>query len=1231
MMPATTKALSAITDEGLFERLATAVLREADPLCAAVCHVGITIEGKTKKSPLDGIVVVNEGETQRLVAVQHTTTAVKSLERKWLYDPEAVKPAKSGSRSRSKAQTMRSAAVPLGDVIKVAAIVAEERKRRPNLKATVVLTTNEEPDEKLHRDVKAAGAQRQIDVEVWSQSRIAGFLDTNPTGHFIRRRLLGIEAELLSRDLLRDLSLESLRLFAPPDDPNAWVDRELDRTVAALKGPLTFLAAESGLGKTVACYRALDSHVSRGGYGLILQHELLANSTTLEFAITAAIGQLGTELVSGQNPLGFCSSERPLLVVVEDVCRSPQPQRLIEKLASWAAPKTGTTTGESSSGSLRILCPVWPPQIEVLAEQVRKRVESLTVYSTTMSADEARAAVIRRTRSVGHEISDVDASQVATALGHDPLLIALHDYSKPPQPHRVIGSFIEHALQRAQAKASVLGPDMHAALMTLAGSMLERRRLEPTWKELDRWKLEPDCKEGLRAVAISAEVLRLGGSTGDKRLLFRHDRIRDWLLVEGAVQLDESGELSDGIVAEPFYAETLGAVVVRRECQGSLLERLKTHNPLALFHALRIVGADRKAVRTQLTDAIVAWFKDPRTRSPAHSHLRWEAIIALESTAGTDVPELVEHCPDESAYRFLAALHNGNVQAGIRACARYEFGTWYPGLDRQIAHVKLHFATPFLSEVAHRLLRCRENGRNRRGLIELSGHLADAGLVAGLESLWSADADRGNYLQSYLWAFARCCDDPAAAKRTLGPICDAWADLPDRSEGDSRPSPRDDFAAHGVNWAFKRHLPTRASLNYLVSRAADPALSWPITYMLNGIDDPVPVTWVVTYVAERVRASSGKSGFLASGLIDTWARRLGGVSMSKRCREILQQFWSNREADVSLRQSAFAFWTTSIDPADVHVLRAFRGDAAIGNAVLAQQLALGDVGAVPDLVPRLRDPNQQYWWSYVHYVLTPPLVDELERMLAERRTRSQRTWLEWFDEDHYISDLLVRMNASAAEQLLLSHWDHLRFAHRFVQVALFLGSAKLAKLAHEAVFEAPEPAGMLRHTSHVFGVHWEGHPGVTREQQILALEPFLDLLDEQELSTFAQVCNENHWFETRRRLFDKRVSRQWITWNAESAASQFDDMVLRGVQWIDLDIERALKAGANWSEFLSALSDWFVSRRSLAALQMLALALVSHGVRADLEILQIFDGMPREAAAALVADTTFAVKRRTLL
>jgi hypothetical protein len=55
MTSTTVKLLSEMSDEGLFERLATAVLREADPRYSALVHPGVNADGKTVKSPLDGI------------------------------------------------------------------------------------------------------------------------------------------------------------------------------------------------------------------------------------------------------------------------------------------------------------------------------------------------------------------------------------------------------------------------------------------------------------------------------------------------------------------------------------------------------------------------------------------------------------------------------------------------------------------------------------------------------------------------------------------------------------------------------------------------------------------------------------------------------------------------------------------------------------------------------------------------------------------------------------------------------------------------------------------------------------------------------------------------------------------------------------------------------------------------------------------------------------------------
>lgn len=51
----TVQALAGITDAGLFECLATAILRDANPIYRSLVHPGVNEEGKTVKSPLDGI------------------------------------------------------------------------------------------------------------------------------------------------------------------------------------------------------------------------------------------------------------------------------------------------------------------------------------------------------------------------------------------------------------------------------------------------------------------------------------------------------------------------------------------------------------------------------------------------------------------------------------------------------------------------------------------------------------------------------------------------------------------------------------------------------------------------------------------------------------------------------------------------------------------------------------------------------------------------------------------------------------------------------------------------------------------------------------------------------------------------------------------------------------------------------------------------------------------------
>lgn len=147
----TAKALEQITDEALFERLATAVLRVEDPKYRALQHTGVNAAGKTIKSPVDGIGFVPGADPLHLVLAHHTTVPSKRLAAKWLRDPTR------GASARTRATAGRE-----GDVVKAIRIVQELRRQAPELHATLALTTNGEPDEAVARRVALAGAAEEI-------------------------------------------------------------------------------------------------------------------------------------------------------------------------------------------------------------------------------------------------------------------------------------------------------------------------------------------------------------------------------------------------------------------------------------------------------------------------------------------------------------------------------------------------------------------------------------------------------------------------------------------------------------------------------------------------------------------------------------------------------------------------------------------------------------------------------------------------------------------------------------------------------------------------------------------------------------------------------------------------------------------------------------------------------------------------------------------------------------
>jgi hypothetical protein len=1217
----TVEMLADITDPGFFETLATAILRYAQPEYRALAHPGVNVDGRTVKAPLDGITFALGADPPHMIAVHHTICSREGLHKKWLHDPSIVKSRKN-----------RPAATQPGDLLKTIAIVADERKSTPEMRATLVLTTNQEPNLETVLDVHSVARASDIDIDLWSRSRLARFLDDDPTGQWLRRQFLGVKPERLSESLLAELSKTSLVIHSPRDAPEARIDRELDRSLTALgQKEVTFLVASSGLGKTVACHKWLSAHIEKGGVGLVLSPNNIAGAATIDAAVEAALLELHPGLIpgSGSEALAMCSAERPLYLVIEDINRSGQESLLAEKIAAWASK---SEKSPASQRAFRSICPIWPQVLESVSEDARKRILDLTLFGSSFSPSEGRVAVKLRARQAGLTFSSMTAETIAAALGNDPLLIALHDPFKPVDANRVTSNFVERSIARlAQARRDRTPADYRRALLALGNMMLECRQLNPLWTDVCRWAgITPEDRLLLGHLLLAGEFLHLAGNSMEQRIGFRHDRLRDCLLIDGATDLLRAGMLKDEIVDEPYFAEIIAGVLAEIPVLDEFVDRVRKANPLALFHALRLFREPATDVHQRILLAIDQWLNDPRSRNLAHQRLRWEALTALAQTESSKVVEIVHRFSEKGWPGLQALFCNGDVLGGIELCRIVDPGSSAPWRDEQIEHAKLRFGSD-LSQKLGDILRSKESiAELRSGALRLAGHLAEPNLAEAIEVCWKTDSTRHERLDDYLWAFAECCnDDP---ERFLKPICDTWAALPSKSESDSLPSPRDDLAAHSVRWAFRRWVPA-AAIAYFVKRGADQDLRWPITYMLHDIDHPLAIRFTVLETSSALREieGSGKVFPFAFTLKDDWRRRQEeGAAMSTLSRQLLLDYWKDPSTDKHVRDVAFQLWSATERESDLDILRSSDLPQDLSDRVLRERLVRHDESAIPQLLEKLQQDPSGHWWYAARNVWSPELLAALDDDLERRRNKIKHG-LSIQSDENIVAELIMRLPAETAEALLEKHWDHVHLSSYFVQASILVGTPRLLALANSSLSTSLNPGELLSY----FGLALSrtGYPPIARETQIETLLPYLTYLKPHEISRLWDLCNEHGWYRMRQSHLDPLIRKSSGVVYLDDLASMtaLDEMVKRNpFPWIDLWLEDYAKTGVSADVIIGLLRRWLESRRTIESLRLVSQALCLIGRRADLAILNVPIESDAEGSDMLRADTVFSVRRRTL-
>lgn len=1217
----TIKKLAEITDAGLFERLATDVLRSCKPsLYESLSHPGVNSDGKTVKAPLDGISWVRDADGDRVIAAAHSTDKQSDIRKKWLHDPTTVKPRKAGGKPTA----------PEGDLRKAIREIGTFRANQPDLQATVALTSNREPDQESIVAAQKLATDAHIDLDIWSASRIAQYLDS-ADGQWTRKIYLGDSVEFVSTELLQSCAQRCLFKYAYMLNSAELVDR--NNSVEQSSGH-TLLVGSSGVGKTTIALQILKRHAEDGGTGLVIPHETVILATSLVEAIDIELRKLEPYLQpnSGHQALSLATESLPFVVVIEDANVASDSPMVLNKVVGWVlSGKADPVT------QWRLVCPVWPQYVDSLEQKLKEAHGSMLQAVDVYTDEQAEEAIRKKSLAAGCKLLPATVSSIAKALGNDPLLIALYDFSSSPDAAKVVETYVEKELEIvASNSANLHRSDVKDAVDSLVRHMLAGRRLNPSLREIKDWfRQEPEQLQTLRLVFKSGSVLRLAPRNGEDILTPRHDRVL--LSLFSCIMGEDlrNGRLSEGYLTDPFYSEAVGSAILSAQLETDKFGWLMQANPLSLFHAFHLATKTVSTIFPAIVQIIRDWLSNMESHGERFRSVRFRALQILAATDAPEVLMLTDLFPIGDRYNnwCQARFRNGDIGAGLRLLTMYDLGVQIQGRRELLSHIFARFGSKIIEPLQNILTTQYLDDRNKKGSLLLAGYLGDPALASAIRTSWFCDNPSDRNLMAYLWATARCCGGDT--ENTLELVCDAWAELPEDEDRSGISLSRSSLAAYGLDWEF-RNYPPLAAIPYFVQRASsDDRLEWPITYMLRDFDHPVAIEHIVKFLAERDRNSQpGTYSHSANVLLDGWERRQRehGIRMSVASKTRLIELAFDSANDLSLRMSAFRTWEVSKSPGDLDQIWEINKTSDLYEKAIWARVRREDKTVIPELI-ELIPTNPRYWWQAGRYLWSVEMTEALHRSIKNvadclKANHDTETDAEWI-----LSERVMEIDQRSAERILLQEWEGLKYSPRFVQVALYCATPQLVNLAKDAIAQAVKPAEFLNHVTMHMGCKTQGRTGINRLEQVRLLCDYADLLLEHDIYTLWEICNKRGWIEFRRTYLDDKLAQ----------TEHFGRHISNTIDFSDLDkaiegkvpgatsfwIENHIRDGKTLLELMDGLFGWLEMHRTVRGLEVIADIFHASARRCDLERLQRYTESWPETAELMV-NLAFSIKHRAL-
>jgi hypothetical protein len=1030
--------------------------------------------------------------------------------------------------------------------------------------------------------------------------------------------------------------------------------------MVAKPGKLILLIGESGSGKSALMYEFMVGKRREGKLFLHLFPEVVRDTQSITAAVIAQLKIEAPQLYTTDEHLQNLIHEE-IILIIDDVNQAEYPAKLLAKLQTWIAMPANIPA--------KIVCPVWPKNLAI--EMNSRGVEhGGQLWLPPLTEKDALSILDANIRNKQLSLSFQQKKALITDLGKDPLLINLYveEIGSGGQynAHDTLEILSRYLASKTGTIADHWGVpaiQLRDALVDLGAKMLAGRVLSPSYQRTKEWLgSQSHTFTAINLIAGDRQILQF---TDGGEIIFRHDRVRDAILIESIMSMFQQVGNNGDVLADPFFAELIGAALAKATITPELVQQIIELNPLAVFCALKFLQDEKHTKTFTIVETCITQWNVRKEASPLPKEVIQQIGAALIRTDTRHVDKILSNLPN--TYEItLAKLHNGDTSGAIMyfmfgdATSPFSRNYWR---DMVIDHARQHHMATFLKGIQH-ILPSAYNERGRQGIYRLAGFLQAPTLVPYLQQVWLPNQNNDQY-PDYLWAIVQCAtaDERASVEEALS----YWTIISDKKEPGQGPiSPADHVnqLVRLFNWSFS--LP---KIEMLVDIARKNKLvEWQVTLILQFIDNPTALQFIAEYLGKGLMTSPQQSHARIFMDFDRWDYKKNNRRLSRESVAFLAQLWKDRKNNPGIREVAFRFWHGSCDPgaALLECKGIKSNDKDLYDLACLYRTKLGDQTVTAAMIKKIR--KDKYFWAIDH-IWNNKLGDFLCSALQDSQFSKHRRFMEDFWK------LMVHIPTQDAEKIISAHWTSLKKWRRAIGTALYIATPTLRSLAaaeitrmgfnnwpkyeehyrliqHGTVAYSPQDDPFtpeehtnvdflmhsFQHIDQIFGVNYTYGKDQLTEEKLTTLIPYLSLLDETCLNYFAKACVENAWLDLLNHHFLPLLVPAERKKVYPNDIDLLEELIKMGSKYQPADvydlITHGKKRGVTNERIIAALRQFSGNAHSISELQLICSFLIEIGTRQDLDMLDFFlpdDDVDSSTVSELQEGARYLVRRKSLV